>query len=202
MVHMLKRISRAIRRTSFLASLLTFSFVYFLVRSGLLVWIIRNTISMQDVEERMLDKYKRTAHRHIQWLADSGLKNGGEINETTGELACRNTRQGKVTVTDDRGIIFWEFSFVGYTCDRSYLMLNGCCEVSAQNSRFTCEGCDLQSGCCSFYEHCVACCMRPDQKQILLEMIETTSGHRLRQILSATDQFELCTLKCRTSSNV
>ncbi|VDM41877.1 unnamed protein product [Toxocara canis] len=69
--------------------------------------------NLQDVEERMLDKYKRTAHRHIQWLADSGLKNGGEINETTGELACRNTRQGKVTVTDDRGIIFWEFSFVG-----------------------------------------------------------------------------------------
>ncbi|VDN19653.1 unnamed protein product [Gongylonema pulchrum] len=32
-------------------------------------------------------------------------------------------------------------------------------------------------------------------------MIQSTSGHRLRQILSATDQFELCMLKCRTSSN-
>uniref|UniRef100_A0A915BZ46 SREBP regulating gene protein n=1 Tax=Parascaris univalens TaxID=6257 RepID=A0A915BZ46_PARUN len=191
MVQAVRRLVRVVQRTSFLYSLLTFSFIYFLARSGLLLWIIRSTIQTQDVEERMLDKYKRTAHRHIQWLADSAWKTGSDTNETTGETACRNTRQGKTTVTDDRG----------YTCDRSYLMLNGCCEVIPLSVRFNCDGCDLHSGCCSFYEHCVGCCMRPDQKEILLEMIESTSGHRLRQILSATDQFELCTLKCRTSSN-
>ncbi|VDK26452.1 unnamed protein product [Anisakis simplex] len=85
------------------------------------------------------------------------------------------------------------------------MMPNGCCEAMSRNSaitRFDCAHCDIKSGCCLLYEYCVSCCMRPDQKNILLEMIEATSGHRLRQILAATDQFELCTLKCRTSSNV
>ncbi|VDO24572.1 unnamed protein product [Brugia timori] len=149
----------------------------------------------QDIEEQMLDKYKLTAHRHIQWLADSTGRNTNAVNDSfvnSEGRACRNTIQGRTSVTDDRG----------YTCERAFLMSNGCCEVGTQSLRFSCVWCDLYTGCCSHYEQCVSCCLKPEQKNILLKMIESTSGHRLRQILSATDQFELCMLKCRTSSNV
>lgn len=54
----------------------------------------------------MLDKYKLTAHRHIQWLADGAGRNANTINESfvnSERMACRNTRQGRTSVTDDRG---------------------------------------------------------------------------------------------------
>ncbi|CAG9539724.1 unnamed protein product [Cercopithifilaria johnstoni] len=179
-----------------LAFLLAFSLFCFVIESGLLAWLIQNAlnISGQDNEEQMLDKYKLTAHRHIQWLADSSEPNMNSVNDSFVSdegTACRNTVQGRTSVTDDRG----------YTCERAYLLSNGCCEVGTQSVRFSCVWCDLCTGCCSHYEQCVSCCLRPDQKNILLEVIESTSGHRLRQILSATNQFELCMLKCRTSSN-
>uniref|UniRef100_A0A8R1U0X0 SREBP regulating gene protein n=2 Tax=Onchocerca TaxID=6281 RepID=A0A8R1U0X0_ONCVO len=197
MAHYGKRlVIRSFRATYVLAFLFAFSLLYFVVESGLLAWIIQNALSIsgQDIEERMLDKYKLTAHRHIQWLADSAGRNTDAINDSfvsNEGMACRNTIQGRTSITDDRG----------YTCERAFLMSNGCCEVGTHSVRFSCAWCDLHTGCCSHYEQCVSCCLRPEQKNILLEMIESTSGHRLRQILSATDQFELCMLKCRTSSN-
>lgn len=42
--------------------------------------------------------------------------------------------------------------------------------------------------CCDDFETCVSCCMRPDQKEALLRVLDTTRGHRLRAILSARDQ--------------
>ncbi|VIO91116.1 Uncharacterized protein BM_BM18576 [Brugia malayi] len=189
-------IIRSFRATHVLAFLFVFSLLYFVVESGLLAWIVQNALSIsgQDIEEQMLDKYKLTAHRHIQWLADSTGRNTNAVNDSfvnSEGRACRNTIQGRTSVTDDRG----------YTCERAFLMSNGCCEVGTQSLRFSCVWCDLYTGCCSHYEQCVSCCLKPEQKNILLKMIESTSGHRLRQILSATDQFELCMLKCRTSSN-
>ncbi|VDK80982.1 unnamed protein product [Litomosoides sigmodontis] len=197
MAHHGKRLLiRSFRAAYVLAFLFAFSLFYFVIESGLLAWLIQNAfnISGQDVEEQMLDKYKLTAHRHIQWLADKSKQNVDAVNDSlisSEAVACRNTVQGRTSVTDDRG----------YTCERAFLMSNGCCEVGGQSVRFGCASCNLYTGCCSHYEQCVSCCLRPEQKNILLEMIESTSGHRLRQILSATDQFELCVLKCRTSSN-
>lgn len=60
----------------------------------------------QDIEEQMLDKYKLTAHRHIQWLADSTGRNTNAVNDSLASdegRACRNTIQGRTSVTDDRG---------------------------------------------------------------------------------------------------
>uniref|UniRef100_A0A0R3RW31 SREBP regulating gene protein n=1 Tax=Elaeophora elaphi TaxID=1147741 RepID=A0A0R3RW31_9BILA len=194
--HGQRLVIRSLRATYILAFLFAFSLFYFVIESGLLAWIVQNALSIsgQDIEEQMLDKYKLTAHRRIQWLADSTVQNTNAVNDSfviDEGKACRNTVQGRTSVTDDRG----------YTCERAFLMSNGCCEVSTQSIRFSCAWCDLYTGCCSHYEQCVSCCLRPEQKNILLEVIESTSGHRLRQILSATDQFELCMLKCRTSSN-
>ncbi|KAL4002266.1 hypothetical protein ACH3XW_2740 [Acanthocheilonema viteae] len=192
--HGKRLVIRSLRAAYILAFLFAFSLFYFVIESGLLAWLIQNAlnISGQDVEEQMLDKYKLTAHRRIQWLADSSGRNMNTVNDSfVNNEVCRNTVQGRTFVTDDRG----------YTCERAFLMSNGCCEVGTHSVRFSCAWCDLYAGCCSHYEQCVSCCLRPEQKNILLKMIESTSGHRLRQILSATDQFELCMLKCRTSSN-
>ncbi|VDO44933.1 unnamed protein product, partial [Onchocerca flexuosa] len=66
-------------------------------------------VSVQDIEERMLDKYKLTAHRHIQWLADSAGRNSDGVNDSfvsNEGIACRNTIQGRTSVTDDRVLRF------------------------------------------------------------------------------------------------
>lgn len=54
----------------------------------------------------MLDKYKLTAHRRIHWLADSAGRNTNALNESWANdevRICRNTVQGRTSVTDDRG---------------------------------------------------------------------------------------------------
>lgn len=61
----------------------------------------------------MLDKYKLTAHRHIQWLADNSRRNMNAVNDSfisSERAACRNTVQGKTSVTDDRGNLNYEFT--------------------------------------------------------------------------------------------
>ncbi|VDN59381.1 unnamed protein product [Dracunculus medinensis] len=132
---------------------------------------------MVDVEEHLLNKYKITAHRNIQWLADTiSLRTFNGTNNDE-EIYCR------------------------YICDRSNLKSNGCCETGRYSVRFSCSGCNQLVGCCAHYEQCVACCLRPDQKKTLLEVLRLTSGHRLRQILASKDQFDLCVSKCRTSSD-
>jgi len=201
-----------LRKRAVLCCVFVGSLTYFLVKTGIAGRVIGAVWKTGDVEERMLDGYKLTMQRQIRWLADAGSTPtaaqqqqqpgmGIDANETLlgGIAECRNTRQGATYVTDDRG----------YTCERGYLMLNGCCDAVAMSRgskgspapRFSCEGCQADSGCCQNYESCVSCCLKPDQKSILLDMIMATSGHRLRQILAARDQFELCLLKCRTSSS-
>lgn len=60
-----------------------------------------------DVEEHLLNKYKITAHRNIQWLADTiSLRTFNGTNNDE-EIYCRNTRQGKLIVTDDRDMNFF-----------------------------------------------------------------------------------------------
>jgi len=197
-----------LRQRAVLTAIFVCSLTYFLVKTGILTAVISFLIK-PDVEELMLDRYKMTMQRQIKWyspdesngLAMNANENGNNNNDSSlpiSETLCRNTRQGPTHVTDDRG----------YTCDRSYLMTNGCCDVAALSrlktapERFSCANCDQgTTGCCGDYEGCVSCCLRPDQKSILLDVIQSTSGHRLRQILAARDQFELCLLKCRTSSN-
>ncbi|VDM96468.1 unnamed protein product [Thelazia callipaeda] len=148
-----------------------------------LTHVMHSCCLQQDIQKRMLHKYKIAAHRYIQWYVDIVEQNMIAVNDTVsynGYVACRNTRQGRVSVTDNRG----------YTCNRNHVMLNGCCETG-NAVRFSCASCELSSGCCSYYEHCVSCCLKPEQKNGLLPMIQSTSGHRLRELL-AKSQFEIC----------
>ncbi|GMS87483.1 hypothetical protein PENTCL1PPCAC_9658, partial [Pristionchus entomophagus] len=162
-----------------------------------------------DAEAAMLDRYRSVARRQIQWMREEGeLIEGGAGGLMGAEGAnaterCRNTVQGAARVADDRGFV----------CDRADVEASGCCAAaSATRSRFACDACRVAasppdgaaaaaaSECCDDFESCVSCCMRPDQKEALLRVLDTTRGHRLRAILSARDQFELCSALCRTSS--
>ena len=57
----------------------------------------------------------------------------------------------------------WIKSFPGYVCRREELSSNQCCDAKhGLVTRYVCESC-LPNGCCSIYEHCVSCCLRPDK---------------------------------------
>lgn len=66
--------------------------------------------------------------------------------------------------------------------------------------RYPCSSCSF--GCCSSYEICVSCCLRPQQRP-LLERVLGRLGHNpkaLQLFVLVRTQFDLCLAKCRTSS--
>ncbi|KAJ6638689.1 Scoloptoxin SSD14, partial [Pseudolycoriella hygida] len=104
---------------------------------------------------------------------------------------CRNSVQGKVLIVDDRGFV----------CQRTDLQSTGCCDVDAVNSKFySCDTCNL-SGCCTIYEYCVSCCLNPDKKSLLEQVIDKAIGPQRAVFASVKDHFELCLAKCRTDSH-
>lgn len=107
---------------------------------------------------------------------------------------CRNSIQGKVLISDDRG----------YACLRKDLSPGGCCDPTSPNSKqYSCETCS-DNGCCAIYEYCISCCLEPSKKPILSRVINGgSSGQGFRKNFiyeSLTDHFEFCLAKCRTSS--
>ncbi|XP_039279210.1 SREBP regulating gene protein [Nilaparvata lugens] len=114
-------------------------------------------------------------------------------NETdTSLFSCRNSVQGKLLIVDDRGFI----------CLRSEILSNGCCNSQGDEviERYSCKTCK-ENGCCQVYEHCVSCCLHPDKRALLQNMLGK-AGDTLHILLATvTDRFELCLAKCRTSSS-
>ncbi|XP_041456805.1 SREBP regulating gene protein-like isoform X1 [Lytechinus pictus] len=104
--------------------------------------------------------------------------------------SCRNSRQGKIFVVDEKG----------YVCSWKDLLANGCCNPEAKSSSIhNCNGCS-KNGCCVNYERCVSCCMHPEKEHVLQDMLGKAS-HTFRLLFqSVADHFELCLTKCRTSS--
>lgn len=57
------------------------------------------------------------------------------------------------------------FPSLGYLCERRHLeKTDGCCQTTSSSIRgpYVCDSCTLSSHCCSSFEHCVSCCLRPD----------------------------------------
>ncbi|WAR02621.1 SPRNG-like protein [Mya arenaria] len=163
---------RAFRRRWFLA-LFAFIFVLFLlIRSLEQVHI--PTSGAYDVEHTLL-------RQPFQWhprLSDV---------ETANITTCRNSVQGSQLIVDERG----------YVCSRGDLTSGGCCEGTA--SQYNCSSCKA-NGCCMFYEHCVSCCLHPEKQPLLEKVLKEARQIYDKLIVSASDQFELCLAKCRTSS--
>lgn len=103
---------------------------------------------------------------------------------------CRNSVQGRLTITDERG----------YTCKRENVLVGGCCDTSVPSTRqFICDSC-LSNGCCSVYEDCVSCCLQPEKQPLLRKILNKATDSFQHLFASVTDHFELCLAKCRTSS--
>lgn len=111
-------------------------------------------------------------------------------NNSNRSVACRNSIQGKVLITDDKG----------YVCFRSNVLPTGCCDVAVVSTQqYSCETCQ-NNGCCMIYEYCISCCLHPDKKVLLQGILGKASETFSVLFASVTDHFELCLTKCRTSS--
>ena len=120
--------------------------------------------------------------RHLVW----------EIPEKNETVGCANTIQGQSLICDDRGIV----------CARETLQIDGCCP---ENEIIPCQSfdqseCDQSASCCSIYEHCVSCCVQPNNKDTLTKFVLSTIVSLERLFGSIENQFQLCLTKCRTSS--
>jgi hypothetical protein len=113
-----------------------------------------------------------------------GAKLGTEHTIEHKGSSCLRTRQGGRMIADSNGFV----------CDRSQLT-EQCCPNDAR-SPFDCHTCDASIKCCSKYEYCVACCMRP-QHQSDLDFLRLQSTH---SVIKTGTTFEVCQFKCRTSS--
>ncbi|TPP64295.1 UPF0454 protein C12orf49 [Fasciola gigantica] len=119
---------------------------------------------------------------------------------------CRHTQQHPSAAVDDLGVY----------CNRSSLLPHGCCPNPNSNSsppsgtvnsrrnstasvRFACDTCD-RNHCCSTYEFCVSCCLKPSNLPLWRELFGQALRFKQRHLLLSTNPFELCQAKCRTSS--
>ncbi|XP_065160812.1 SREBP regulating gene protein [Atheta coriaria] len=106
------------------------------------------------------------------------------------DLLCRNSVQGKVLIVDDRG----------YVCPRHDILPNGCCNDDLSTSvQYSCETCK-NNNCCAIYEYCISCCLHPNKKNMLENVLGKATEQNNVLFASVTDHFELCLAKCRTNS--
>ncbi|KRT78566.1 hypothetical protein AMK59_8575 [Oryctes borbonicus] len=106
------------------------------------------------------------------------------------DISCRNSVQGKVLIVDDRG----------YVCPRHDILRSGCCNDNLSTiNQYSCETCKVND-CCAIYEYCISCCLHPDKKDMLENVLGQASEQNNVLFASVTDHFELCLAKCRTNS--
>lgn len=142
-------------------------------------------LSNEDVDVHELGSGRRPLGHIFQW---QGVE---DENDTSSKpVSCRNSVQGKALIADNKG----------YVCSRQNVMPNGCCKVESEGTKhYSCETCH-NNGCCSIYEYCISCCLQPDKKEVLQDVLGKAAGTLNLLLTSVTDHFELCLTKCRTSS--
>nr|XP_002130011.1 UPF0454 protein C12orf49 homolog [Ciona intestinalis] len=177
---------RNIRKRWFLAALFFTSLVYFIYKtSNSRRDLTRNETSFKLVQNvQRIEVFLRT----LKWQPRVNVPNQTSNNPSQ---QCRNSLQGKQLIVDDNG----------YVCKRDYLLDNGCCDVTMHDTgRYACKTCQT-SNCCSVYEHCVSCCLQPKHKNLLEKVVRGLKTNTMLIMMSSIhDQFDLCLMKCRTSS--
>ena len=102
---------------------------------------------------------------------------------------CRNTQQGEMLVTDDRG----------YVCPVEDIdPVTSCCLRGS--GPYTCTGCDTVSQCCILYETCVSCCMKPSFNASE-RMVSEYKIRGRRETGHFTNEFDFCRSMCRTTKD-
>ncbi|CAL4144055.1 unnamed protein product [Meganyctiphanes norvegica] len=132
------------------------------------------------------DEGESEAGSHVEFRWGPDNTNITAVDKVT---TCRNSVQGKVLLADDQG----------YVCHRVDRLGSGCCNRDVETTRrYACDTC-TKHGCCAIYEYCVSCCLHPDKKTLLKKVLGQISENS-PLYSSVSDHFELCLVKCRTSS--
>lgn len=132
----------------------------------------------------------RKLNQPFNWNLDEDQSSSNLTDETL--LTCRNSVQGRTWLADDKG----------YVCPRAAVLRTGCCDTNcSQTERHVCRDCDLLAQCCSSYELCISCCLRPEQVSSLQQILTRAEQTNNVLFVSVSDHFELCLAKCRTSSS-
>ncbi|XP_064105721.1 SREBP regulating gene protein-like [Macrobrachium nipponense] len=167
------KIMRILRNKVLLTILILLGVAY----CGLSLWS-ENSSAVNDTEGEVAGRAE------FRWGPEAG--NGTGTDKVT---TCRNSVQGKVLLADDQG----------YVCHRVDRLSTGCCNTAVDTThRYVCDTCSVH-GCCAIYEYCVSCCLHPDKKALLKKVLGQISDNS-PLYASVSDHFELCLVKCRTSS--
>lgn len=105
------------------------------------------------------------------------------------QAACNNTGGGEWLLADS----------AGFVCPRTALNpATGCCDTTA--SAFSCATCDVAAQCCTSYEHCVSCCLKPGHPGSDPKTVQ--SSYRARNHPETghwASAFDFCAGTCRTT---
>ncbi|KAL4440719.1 hypothetical protein ABPG77_000428 [Micractinium sp. CCAP 211/92] len=122
-----------------------------------------------------------------------GLPAGAAAEQQRGRLLqqtpqdCSNTASGRWFITDDRGMV----------CERQQLdHQSGCCTTGQQHS---CDTCEAEDRCCSQYEHCVSCCLKPENEPEA-HMHDIYRGRNKPETGHWETPFQYCQAVCRTTA--
>lgn len=116
-----------------------------------------------------------------------------DASDASGALiSCQNTRAGRLHLADSTGHVCPRASFLSHT---------GCCDTSDDASqKYSCETCETElDGCCSSYEHCVSCCMRPENHGNT--DLSTKTEFFRDKTFTFESTFAFCEAACRTTSS-
>lgn len=142
---------------------------------------------VNGTNERQLQNAEQghTNARHLRSLASPVATSPAvSANELT---VCKHTRANPTLIADSRG----------YVCLRSVRASNGCCYAEDPDStRYTCDACDAHH-CCSYYEHCVSCCLRPSYTTLRDEV----RSHFSFRNYAVKTAFDVCAAACRSGSS-
>merc|ERR1711998_787488 len=90
--------------------------------------------------------------------------NGDGTSDIDLGKTCRNTKQGRTYMADERG----------YVCKREHVhQQTGCCPTEGAHAikRNSCELCDTAKHCCEHFEFCVSCCLRDEHRPRVQQLI-------------------------------
>lgn len=169
-----KRILCFFRKRVVLSLIFLFSLAYFLLQfnalnlirvSHQLIALIIYCESCVCLQNRRFqdNELEETSYKRDTPLIWRSLK---EFNLTDSEI-CKNSIQGINLIVDERGFL----------CSRDDLKSTGCCNIQAENTHiYYCESCDKETKCCEVFEHCVSCCLNPDNvRQLINDVVSTLS---------------------------
>ncbi|CAF3664627.1 unnamed protein product [Rotaria sp. Silwood1] len=142
-------------------------------------------------------RYKLIINRFIHATPKTNLDNLEEAILFDNKLLtkCQHFTQGKQSfVVDSKG----------YLCERRHLeKTNGCCQLKSSSIRgpYICDSCSSTTHCCSSFEHCISCCLKPDHRIYLQNYIRSRDLKTSLLLSHLSTSFDICLSRCRTHSN-